>query len=63
MAETIKIPTPDEFAAEMRSCAERWRGDEETAHSVADGIMCELLTALGYIDGVEEFERMPKWYA
>lgn len=61
MAERVK--TPAEFAAEMRECAEKWRNDEETAHGVADGIMCELLDALGYGDGVQVFYDIPKWYA
>ena len=63
MAETVKPWTPEEFAAEMRSCEEKYKGDQEISHCVGDSIMEELLTALGYGEGVEIFERMPKWYA
>lgn len=38
-------------------------GDTEAQHSDADKVLCELLTALGYADVVEEWQRVPKWYA
>ena len=37
--------------------------DTEEAHGDADDLMCKLLKALGYRDGVEVYEGMDKWYA
>ena len=53
----------EKFAEDMRENAERYADDEEIAHSIADGIMCDLLRELGYGKGVDIFEDMPKWYA
>lgn len=39
------------------------KGDREDWHVEADNILCELLDYLGYHDFVEEFEKVPKWYA
>lgn len=38
-------------------------GDYETAHYLADKILCELLTTMGYDDVVEEYRKVGKWYA
>lgn len=38
-------------------------GDYEVAHGEADAVLCELLVALGYQDVVDEWEKVPKWYA
>ena len=35
----------------------------EELHKAADDILCEVLESLGYIEGVEIFKSMPKWYA
>jgi hypothetical protein len=37
--------------------------DYERAHSEADKVLCDLLTALGYADVVAEWEQVGKWYA
>lgn len=37
--------------------------DIECAHIKADGILCELLKALGYTDVVKEYKKVSKWYA
>lgn len=37
--------------------------DTESKHVIADEYMCELLTALGYGEGVEIFKNMDKWYS
>ena len=62
----IRILTQEEFTEAMRKCYDEattgWR-DYEIAHKKADAVICDLLTALGYGDGVELFEQMPKWYA
>lgn len=43
--------------------AEQKNGDTECAHGNADGILCALLTSLGYGDVVKEYEEVDKWYA
>lgn len=47
--------------AELRGLQES--GDTESAHAEADEILCEVLTALGYGDLVEEYRKVPKWFA
>ena len=53
----------DKFAEEIKEAAERYANDVDIAHSIADGIMCDLLRELGYGKGVDIFEDMPKWYS
>jgi hypothetical protein len=57
--------TPEEFAAAMQKIAtHQERGyDEEPRHADADGLMMQVLSELGYGEGVEIFSEMPKWYA
>ena len=58
----IKVPatSKEEFTEKM---AEISLGDTEGAHWEADRLMCQVLTELGYGDGVKIFEEMSKWYA
>jgi hypothetical protein len=37
--------------------------DYEMSHVDADGVLCQLLTSLGYKDVVTEYHRVGKWYA
>jgi hypothetical protein len=37
--------------------------DIEAAHIEADEILCSLLEKLGYEKVVEEWKKVPKWYA
>ncbi len=37
--------------------------DPERAHGLADGALCVLLEAMGLRDIVDEWDRVPKWYA
>lgn len=53
--------TPEEFKNRMLEISDNY--DEEMAHIYADGLMCDLLRELGYGEGVDVFEDMPKWYA
>jgi hypothetical protein len=53
--------TPAEFFSKMKQIS--MNGDEEVAHVEADDLICGLLRQLGYGDGVDVFEDMPKWYA
>jgi len=37
--------------------------DTEEAHVIADRVLCDLLSELGYRDVVTEYEKVGKWYA
>jgi len=37
--------------------------DVEMAHGDADDFLCEILKKLGYGKLVEEYDKIPKWYA
>jgi hypothetical protein len=50
----------DEAIKKLRDC--EMRGMEE-GHMEADDILCELLRQLGYLEVVEEYEKIGKWYA
>ena len=52
--------TPSEFLERMMRCRS---GDQENDHLEMDRLMCDLLTDLGYEDGVSYFENTDKWYA
>lgn len=58
-----------EAAGRLQAIADRVTGpyfdsDPEAAHSQADGILCELLQALGMHDVVSAYQAIePKWYA
>ena len=58
-----RVMTPAEFKDAM------WRiridpdGTPEDKHIEADELMCELLTDLGYGEGVRFFREMEKWYS
>ena len=58
-----EIMDPDEFARRMKKISEREDCDEEIMHHNADTLMMEVLRSLGYQEGVEIFDWMPKWYA
>lgn len=56
--------TPAEFALQMKELANMAEHeDEEIAHGKADQLMTDTLTALGYKEGCDIFDDMPKWYA
>lgn len=38
-------------------------GREYETHKLADEILCELLTELGYGEWVKLWEQVPKWYS
>ena len=38
-------------------------GDTESSHIVADHLLCELLVKLGYVEVVDRFKALKKWYA
>lgn len=55
--------TPEEFAVRMKEIMNEFDGDEELCHVYMDGCMCNLLTELGYGEGVDIFVSADKWYA
>lgn len=59
------IPTPEEFADEMKeaSTINRKHEDQEDTHRRMDYLMCDLLRKLGYDEAVDIFEKSPRWYA
>ena len=63
MERCLAKPTMDRALAikELRECQRS--DDPEEAHATADGILCALLSALGYEDVVLEYTMVTKWYA
>ena len=62
------IPTPEEFAEQMKNASRPKRRygileDCEDTHYRMDNLMCNLLRKLGYSDAVDIFKQSPKWYA
>lgn len=43
--------------------AAQQNNDIESAHADADDILCSMLEDLGYKLTVEEYHKVPKWYA
>lgn len=54
---------PQEFYKRMLDLKNDFAGDEEAVHTCMDNLMCELLSILGYGDGIEVFNETNKWYA
>ena len=62
------VISPAEFAGTMAAIpsvnsALHGLVDTERDHIDADFLMCQVLTSLGYRDGVDTFLAMQKWYA
>jgi hypothetical protein len=55
--------TPEEFKDKMKEIYNNDGGDHERSHSVADDLMCEVLSSLGYDDGVQIYAKLERWYA
>lgn len=55
--------TPEEFKHVMTLIADDYDGDPETAHELMDAMMVELLSDLGYKDGIDIFHKAMKWYS
>ena len=58
--------TEDKILQEMIELGteyEQVHGDHELNHHTADGLLCQLLTHLGYEDIVKAFDNVYKWYA
>lgn len=63
--EVSVAPTGESVAEEAirKLREEQASGDIEIAHSNADDILCNLLSALGFEDVVAEYAKVRKWYA
>lgn len=59
MAEKTRMEVAIE---EMRHLQDK-AGDTEIQHSLADDILCRVLTDLGCAHLVAEWRKVPKWYA
>ena len=71
----MEVMTPEEFANQMRELIDKHTHsttffgkdtlylDKEDCHDAMDGLMCKVLTQLGYGEGVDIFNDTPKWYA
>ena len=57
---TERTMTPQEFKEKMEQLSKL---DTERRHIAMDDCMCELLTELGYGEGVEIFNSVTLWYA
>lgn len=57
--------TPETFKERMEYIDKHVREeyDEEESHIRADELLCQVLKELGYGEGVEIFDNIPKWYA
>lgn len=53
----------DKYLERMNEVKQRYEDDEETAHYLADEILCDLLINLGYAELVKVYDSVPKWYA
>ena len=51
-----------EFIAKLKECQTKYGTDLEAAHSEADGVLYDVLVALGYEDIAEAWDDVPKWY-
>lgn len=55
--------TKEEFKQEMQNIIVQNDDDWESAHYWADKLIIKLLIELGYNEGAEIFDDMPKWYS
>lgn len=53
----------EDLVTKMKEINKKYKRDIEVAHGVADDLLCEALNRLGYTDLVEEWHKIPKWYA
>lgn len=55
--------TPEEFKNKMQEIYDKSYGGGEEGHIMADMLLCEVLTQLGYKEGIDIFNSMEVWYA
>ena len=49
--------------ARLKELVNKVYPDEEEDHSEADGILCDMLNALGYKDLTDAWDKIGKWYS
>ena len=49
--------------ARLEELANKKYPDEEEDHAEADGILCDMLNALGYKDLTDAWDKIGKWYS
>ena len=54
--------TPEDALKKLQDI-EPLYSDQEAAHSLADDVFCDFLISLGYQAIVDEWKKVPKWYA
>lgn len=54
---------PGLFKAKMAGLKSKYLGDPEAFHAKADQLLCQVLTDLGYEEGVKIYNSSTKWYA
>ena len=57
----VQTMTPEEFKERMLDLNRI--DDEEIFHDKADELICEVMTSLGYGEGIEIFDNHAKWYS
>ena len=57
------IMSPEEFKNRMCDICARYDDDVEMRHQDMDGLMAQVLTTLGYGEGINIFDDTYKWYA
>lgn len=55
--------TPKDFKEKMLEIEAMGRDDIEASHAAADDLLCDVLAELGYIEGVNVYQELEKWYA
>lgn len=50
----------DKAVSELKKCNDM---DTESGHEEADSILTALLLQFGYVEVVEEYEKIKKWFA
>ena len=54
---------PNEFKSRMQRLSEDYADDPEILHREADNLICQLLSDLGYGEGIDIYNKMDIWYA
>lgn len=58
-----KWMSPAKFLTRLKAMYERPDYDKEATHSQSNALMEDLLTALGYKEGIEYLRSKDRWYA
>ena len=53
----------EKYIKRMKDCIELSKDETETAHVMADDVLCDLICELGHLYIVELFNEVKKWYS